>query len=84
MGTHTPKTKVAGTGKGITDDLATLLTNCRARKSLSLREVGQAVGLSAKALSNIELGRSVPRRTARIRIELFLRQQGCAAKSEAA
>lgn len=57
-------------------DLADLLFRCRAEKNLAQHEVGAAVGLSQKAVGNIEQRLSKPRRTTRARIEEFLRQQG--------
>jgi transcriptional regulator with XRE-family HTH domain len=62
--------------KNGTGDLRGALIDCRATLELSLREVGEAVGLSQAAVSNIERGLAQPRRTTRIRLLAFLRQRG--------
>jgi transcriptional regulator with XRE-family HTH domain len=50
---------------------------------LTLEDVAQAIGISAKAVSNIELGKSAPRRTTRAKLDEFLRKHGYFAKKVA-
>lgn len=64
-------------------ELAALVVRCRTEKGLSLEQVGEAVGLSGKTVSNIELGRSAARRTTRAALEKFLRECGYGADAKA-
>jgi transcriptional regulator with XRE-family HTH domain len=72
------------TRKTYRSDVPNLLLRCRSERNLSLEEVGNAVGLSKRQVANIELGISKPRRTTRMRIEIFLRKHGYFPKPEAA
>ncbi len=62
----------------VEQSLAELLVRCRAEKGLSLEDVGEAIGVSAKSVSNIERAIHALRRTTRLRLEEFLRQRGYA------
>lgn len=57
-------------------DLGGALTAHRAKRGLSMREVGAAVGLSKATISNIERGIFRPRRTTFARLVEYLREQG--------
>jgi transcriptional regulator with XRE-family HTH domain len=65
------------------DDIAQLILSCRTERGLTLEDVAQAIGISAKAVSNIELGKSAPRRTTRAKLDEFLRKHGYFAKKVA-
>ena len=56
--------------------LAERLLACRSVRKLSLREVSLRVDISVTALSNIERGAAVPRRTTMLRLLAFLREEG--------
>lgn len=58
------------------DDLPELLFRCRVERKLSLDDVAAAVGLTKKAIANIENRVSRPHRVNRVRIEEFLRKHG--------
>jgi transcriptional regulator with XRE-family HTH domain len=83
MGHNRPKNYKYRGGKPPEGDLASLLFLCRTEKHLSLEEVGQAVGLSRKGVSNIERNLSIPRRTTRARLEAFLLERGYVPKEAA-
>lgn len=65
-------------------ELAEMLVRCRSERSLSLAQVARAVKLSPRAVSMIERGEHVPRRTTRLKVVAFLEKHGYFPKSEVA
>lgn len=64
------------------DDLIKMLIQCRADREITLENVAKAVGVTTKAISNIERGMAKPRRTTRLRLEQFLARHGYFLKKE--
>ncbi|MCI0352844.1 MAG: helix-turn-helix transcriptional regulator [Acidobacteriales bacterium] len=65
-------------------DLIRLLIQCRSERDISLTEVARAIRVTPAAVSNIESGKSKPRRTTRLKLEEFLRRHGYFPKVEEA